>query len=276
MSIKIKHNVKKQQVSFTKQFLYVILQKGDVIMAYSDVLRNAIANTNYTQLQIAKMCTEMGIKRNKSQINRMVNGELKPSSIEISKVLAKICNIDERLLILEDYFDNAPKEIREVFTTMKYLLFLIISGVFKNKISKKVLEETKIEIEKQPIADFVIELLDNEKHDIEQTINGININSADNLLTINTGVIGFPVKDTSMQPLLQLGSKVTIELKEKYSNNDIVLAKIDNQEDYIIRQIFYLGNQIVLMPLNNDYEQITKDKKNVNILGKVSNLITKI
>lgn len=245
-------------------------------MAYSKVLRNAIANTNYTQKEIAEKCTKMGIKMDKSQINRLVNGSAKPTNLEISKVLAEICGIDERLLILENYFDNAPREIVEAFSTLKYLTFLATHNALENKIPKSILVEMKEEIERQPLSSFVIELIDNGKVYIETYKNGIKILSDDNHVSINTGVIGFPVVDEAMCPLLPKNSSVTIEIKEKYNNNDIVILKINGNEDYLIRRIFYLGNQIVLMADNKNFEQITKDKKDITILGKVSNLITKI
>lgn len=245
-------------------------------MAYAKLLKSAIANTDYTQQQIAEKCTKMGIKMDKSQINRLVNGRAKPTSIEISKILAKICNIDERILILEDYFDNAPKEIVEAFSTMKYLIYLYSSVTLENRIPQSCLEELREEIEKQPLSSFVIELIEEGKINIETNTQGIKIKSKDGNFIMNSEIIGFPVIDDAMQPLLPKGSQVTIELKEKYCNNDILLVKINNDDNYIIRQVFNLGTDIVLMPLNRKYEQITKNKKDVTILGKVCNLITKI
>lgn len=245
-------------------------------MAYSKLLRNAIANTNYTQEEIAKECTKLGVKRNKSQINNMVNGRLAPSNDEISKALAKVCGIDERLLILENYFDNAPKEIKEVFSTMKYLTFLSTSNALANNIPKEILEELKRQLEEQPLSDFAIELLDNGKVYIEQHTNGIKVTSEDNQVVLNTGVVGFPVKDEAMSPILPKGSKVIIEIKEKYANNDIVILRLKNTKDYLIRRIFYLGSQITLMADNKQFEQITKNQEDVTILGKVDSLITKI
>lgn len=245
-------------------------------MAYSKVLRNAIAGTEYTQKEIAEKCTEMGIKMNKSQINRLVNGTAKPSNIEISKVLAKICGIDERLLILEDYFDKAPKEIVEVFYTFKYLIFLATNSAFENHIPKNALETLKEEIEKQPLSDFVINLLDNGKVHINNHMHGIKIISEDNQMVLNTGIIGFNVKDDAMSPLLPKGSKVTLESMNNYSNGDIVLLKLNNNEDCLIRRMFDFGSHMILIADNKKFEQKTVKKKDITILGKVNNLITKV
>ncbi|MCI9039601.1 MAG: hypothetical protein HFJ29_07025 [Clostridia bacterium] len=245
-------------------------------MAYSELLRNAIASTNYTQEEIARECTKLGVKRNKAQINNMVNGRLAPSNDEISKALAKVCGIDERLLILEHYFDNAPVEIKEIFATMKYLTFLSTSNALANRFPKEILEELKRQLEEQPLSDFAIELLDNGKVYIEQYTNGIKVTSEDNQVVLNTGVVGFPVKDDAMFPILPKGSKAIIEIKEKYANNDIVILRLKDTKDYLIRRIFYLGRQIILMADNKQFEQITKNQEDVTILGKVDSLITKI
>ena len=83
------------------------------------MLRNVVANTNYTQEEICKRCTELGIKISKSYINKLLNNKQQAPTEEISRIIANVCNCDERLLVIEGYLDKAPKEIREVFISLK-------------------------------------------------------------------------------------------------------------------------------------------------------------
>lgn len=246
-------------------------------MPYYKMLKKVVSNTNYTQEEIAKQCEELGITISKSYINKILNDKLPAPTEEVSRTIAKVCNCDERLLVLEGYLDKAPKEIKQAFLALKNIMMLYSINMLENKINKKTINEVKEKFEEEPLADFVLELIENGNIVINMKKCGFEIEAKNEQIVCNLSKpISLKVEDNSMSPLIKANDEVTIEIKDRYINGDIIAVNVPKHKGIRIRQAVFLGRSVELVPLNKEYEHKTYNKENINILGKVKKIITEI
>lgn len=242
---------------------------------YSKLLTKIIAESGYTAKQIVEKCNEIGNGIDTTRLSKLQNGKLPAPSERVSRDIAKICNTDERLLVIEGYLEKAPKEIIDVFNTMKFMTTMAAMKIFENKINKNTLLQIKEELNKEPIAEFLVSLLDYEKN-IEISNNMIEFNPQQENLTINfTEPLSIKIKDNAMYPKIPEGAKITLLIEDKYKNGDILAIKIKD-EDIIVRYAFINNNDITLIPLNSQYKTITCNLKDIVILGKAIKIINDI
>lgn len=246
-------------------------------MAYYKLLQRIIAKNNYTQNEIAKRCTELGTKVSRGYIGSLQSGKSSAPTEEISRAIAKACNCDERLLVIEGYLDKAPKEIKQAFLSLKNTMMLYSINMFENKIDKKTINEVKEKFEEEPLADFVLELIENGDNEIINKELGIEIEAKNKKVVCNfSNPISLKVEDNAMYPLIKENNEVTIEIKDRYINGDIIAVNIPEQKGIIIRQAVFLGRSIELVSLNKEYKSKTYNKEDITILGKVKKIITEI
>lgn len=246
-------------------------------MPYYKMLNNAILNTEYTQDEISKKCTELGVKISKSYINKLLNNKLPAPTEEISRIISKVCNYDERLLVIEGYLDKAPREIKDAFISLKYTTMLYSINMFENKVDKNIINEIRQKFEEEPLSDFVLELIDSKNNIINMKEIGFEIEAQNKQVVCNfANPISFKVTDNSMSPLIRENDEITIEIKDRYINGDILAISIKEQKGVIIRQAVFLGRIIELIPLNKDYKSKSYNQEDLIILGKVKKRITEI
>ncbi len=248
-------------------------------MPYSRLLRNVVADSGYSAKQIIEECNKMGRKIDKAYLSKLLNNKIPPPSEEVSRVLANICNVDERLLVLEGYIDKAPKEIKEIFNSIRYMTTISALNVFSNKLDKKVLEELEKEMNQEPISEFLVSFIDNKANNINITDNGMELSvTNDNSLKLSlTEPMSLQVKDDSMSPMIPKGSKISLKIEEKYKSGDILAIKVKKQEDFIVRYALFNKDILTLTSLNpKDFEPVTYNEKDIIILGKVERVIIEI
>ena len=246
-------------------------------MAYNKLLQKIIAHTNYTQNEIAIKCTQMGTKVSRSYIGSLLSGKSSAPTEEVSRAIAKVCNCDERLLVIEGYLDKAPKEIKDAFISLKSTMMLYSINALENKVDKETIEEVRESFEQEPLADFVIELIDKGNNEINIKELGIEIKSKDEKVICDLSKpISFNMEDNSMSPLIKENDKITTEKRDKYINGDIIVANIKGQKGIITRQASFLGRQIELSALNKKYENKTYNEEDLTIIGIVKTITTEI
>ena len=250
-------------------------------MPYNKLLRNIISNTNYTQREISKKCSELGIDISRSYITKLENTNNKIPTEKVSRAIAKVCNVDERLLIIEGFLDKAPKEIRDAFISLKYFSSLYGTNALENIIDSNSLNTIKSILEEEPLSNFVLSIVDDCKTLVDIKENGIVLKSEDDNFIFNISQpIGFKITDNAMYPIIKENDEVTIEIKNKYKDSDILIVKFNNEENVTARQATILGNNIKLVPLNNKYKSklvhIENNDKGIKILGKVKKIIREI
>lgn len=246
-------------------------------MPYYIMLNRAVSSTNYTQEEIANKCTELGTKITRTYINKLLNNKLSAPTEEVSRAIAKVCNVDERLLVIEGYLDKAPKEIRDFIISLKSIIGLCSINFFENKVDKNSLNVLKNKLEEETLADFVIEMLkDNNNTQIND--NGMfEIKTENGNIILNLAKpLSLHVKDNSMYPLIKENDKVILESQSNYSNGDVLAITLVDKKEIVIRQVVYLGKDVQLIPLNKEYKIEFYNKNNISILGKVKKVITEI
>lgn len=246
-------------------------------MAYDKLLQKIIYNTSYTQDEISKKCAEIGTEISRSYIGRLQSGKSNAPTEEVSRAIAKVCNCDERLLVIEGYLDKAPKEIKDAFISLKYTAMLYGINMFENKIDKNTIYQIKQKFEEEPLADFVLELIDSGNNIINMNEIGFEIESQNKQVVCSfANPISFKVTDNSMYPLIKENDEITIEIKDRYINGDTLAISIKEEKGIIIRQAVFLGRTIELVPLNKDYKTKSYNQEDLIILGKVKKIITEI
>lgn len=259
-------------------------------MPYGMLLKKIIKEKNgYTYTYVAKECRKIGVKLDKSNLINIVNGKKKPPKEEISKAIAKVCDVDERLLILEAYLDTAPKEIMLLLNNLRYSSFLYakkgmedinMSDIVNTKnIPNNIVELIKNEFLRQPISEYILDYLnDIEKIEIIDTglkLSSNNYGKENDFILSTKEPISFEIGDKGMEPKILEGARVTIKFKTKHNDGDIVLVVEDNK--MIARMIFYKENEIILVPLNKEYKNLVYPKNDLtHILGKIEKIILEI
>lgn len=248
-------------------------------MAYSKLLARIIAETNYTQDEIAQKCCELGIKVTREQINKLVNNKSKPPKENISRAIAKVCNVDERKLVLEGYLDSAPKEIRDILETIRN--FIYISTISATSIlsvtDRKSINLLEDYLQNEPLSDTLIELIDSKEDSIRFIENNFNmkINSLGKEISIKNPN-GIEVKDNGMFPLIEEGNKIVLDFNKKYDISDVVAYNCKNDNNIKVRILSKNNDTFIMLPLNSKYDREIYSKKDINIIGKVDNVIKKI
>ncbi len=245
-------------------------------MPYSKLLQRIINDTNYNNTEIAEKCKELGVDVDRTYINKLFNGKSNPPKEEISRAISKVCNVDERLLVLEGYIDKAPKEILELLKHMQLLTSIASLRAYSNfsEITEDFLKEFETELNKEPIANFILEilnhkdidmLLDNSSFAFSQTENNFNV-------TLSSP-IAFSVTENAMYPLIPQNAHINLTMQKEYNDGDIIAFKMKGQEQLYIRYIFNNSDRMMFTALNTEYKPITCNKNDIIILGKVSKVI---
>lgn len=249
-------------------------------MPYSKLLKKIIEDSGYSQKDIIEKCSKEGKNINKTYLSKLINGKTTPPSKEISSILAKVLNTNEKLLIIEGYLDKAPQEIRTAIINIKKLSIYQAIEFYKNKFAPEYIELLKEEIDNQPLSDFILEFIEQDKqtrilNEMEKL--EMNIDQDQSKIQINFSQPHyFPVTDNAMFPIIPHNSQVLLKMEEKYVNGDIVAVKIKKIENILLRQLVYSNDNIILIPLNKEYSTTTYRKEDIMILGKAIKVINDI
>lgn len=246
-------------------------------MPFSRLLKKVISDSGKTQKEIIEECRERGRSIDKAYLSKLLNGKVPAPAEELARLLANICNYDERKMVLECYIDKAPKEIFEALAGMKEVVHLSTISMFSGIAPSEIIEEVKETIKNEPISDFVMDILDKKEMIIRSCENDYEIDMEDDDVTFTLKEPPtITVKDSAMEPLIAEGAKVTFVLQEKYDVNDILLIKLKEVEVPIIRYGIKQGKNIMLIPLNKKYQAEQYKTSDVIILGRVNKIITEI
>lgn len=242
---------------------------------YSMLLNTIIAESGLTAKEIVEKCNELGNGIETTRLSKLQNAKLPAPSEKVSRDIAKVCNVDDRKLVIEGYLEKAPKEIIEAFKILKINSQITALRIFENNVNPEQLELIKKELEKQPLSDCVIQILDSKDNTISLSTELFDVKEKDFTFRIEEP-IALPIMDNSMFPLIPQNSKISLKLQEKYENGDILALKIKKQENVIARYVLFNGNNMILTSLNKDFETLTYNTKDVTILGKVSKVTNDI
>lgn len=244
-------------------------------MPYSRLLRKVVAESGYTSKEIIEKCREYGKKIDKAYFSKLLNGKVPPPSEELSEVIARVCNFDERNLILEGFLDKAPKEIRDAFLTIQFVGVMSATKMLQNKVPQEVLEVFRKHIEKEPLSEFVIKLTSGLEKITSLGLSETEVlKLSDNEMQLSlSNPISVPVSDNAMFPIIPENSKIILRLKEKYNNGDLIVVKAKDREDMIVRYVLFGEDKITLTSLNKQYPVIEYKLEAISIMGEVAQVI---
>lgn len=242
---------------------------------YSNLLATIIAESGLTAKEIVEKCNEMGNGIDATRLSKLQSGKLPAPSEKVSRDIAKVCNVDERKLVIEGYIEKAPQEIIDAFTILKNNTAISILKLLGTHATAEQIENIKKELDKEPLSDYVVELLDSENDQISVNPEGFDVKSKDFRFRIEEP-LALPVKDNAMFPLIVEKSKVSLKLEKEYHNGDILAIRVKDNEDVIFRYVLFNNDNIILTPLNKEFETLTYKLNEVKILGKVIKEITSI
>ena len=245
-------------------------------MSYSKVLKNMVADANITQNSLSEKCKELNAPISRGQLNKILGGKAPAPEEKVSRAIAKICNADERELVLEGYLDKAPKEFIDFLNVLQDTFMKVGLDFIENEISNEDIEIIREMYRKETKAEVIINLLDMDK-EIKVDKEKVTVNRKDNsieLLYENTHYI--KMEDDSMQDKIPKGSKIKLKLKEKYKNGDIVLVKVRDDKKPIVRVVFFIGRDICLYALNKKYTSLYLKNGEYQIISSVSSVEIKL
>ena len=242
-------------------------------MSYSKLLKKLAVESGYTSTEIIEKCKENGVNIDKSYYSKILNGKLPAPSEDYSRIFAKVLGVDERLLVLEGYLDKAPKEVVECLNKIKELMINTSLKVYENEFDNLDLENIVNELS---TSNFIVEILD---ADINTKTNNLMKISNKNENDINiklSEIVSLPVTDNSMFPLIPEKSKITLKIEQNYQNGDVLAIKTKDFDKAIVRYVLFDNKNVILTSLNKEYETLTYNLKDIEILGKVNQVITNI
>lgn len=247
-------------------------------MAYSKLLNKIISNTNYTQEEIAQKCCNLGAKLSREKVNALQNHRSKPPKYEVSRAIAKVCNADERLLVIEGYFDNAPEEVKQVLKDIQYFIntLALLTVTNLRNLNTEDINQIQQCLEKETISETLIQIMEDKENSIKLFKN--NLSYSEGILgnTINFNIpYGIDITDNGMSPLIEKGNQVILNIKDKYDTSNIV-AYQDNKERIKVRILTKVNNTLVMIPLNKNYKNEIYSPNEITFLGEITKVIKDI
>lgn len=242
---------------------------------YSKLLMKIIAESGLTAKEVVEKCNELGNGIDTTRLSKLQNGKLSAPSEKVSRDISKVCNADERKLVIEGYLEKAPQEIVETFITLKINTMITALRMFQNNLTKEQIELMKNAMEKEPVSEYIIDVLDSRNDVIDITLDDLNIQSKEFTFKMEEP-IALPINDNAMFPLIPEKSKINLKKEMKYKNGDILAVEIKELKEIIIRYALFSENNIILTALNTKYEPLTYKLDDVKIVGKVAKVITEI
>lgn len=248
-------------------------------MSYSKLLNKVISNTDYTQEEIAQKCKELGVSISREKVNALQNNRSKPPKAEISRAIAKVCGIDERLLVAEGYFENAPEEVKEMLKSIQTFIntiALLISTKLCN-LNDKDIDTIERYFENEAISETLVQIMDERENSIELLKDNLNYSESILGTTINFELpSGITIEDNGMFPLIEEKNKIILEIHDKYNTSDIVAYKTKDNNTIKARTLSKVNSTFEMIPLNKKYNLEIYSQDDIIILGKIAQVIKDI
>ncbi len=236
-------------------------------MSYASVLNGLIEKSGMTAKDIAEKCTEMGQPLTASYISLLRQEKSnRRASDEISKALAIVLKAEyEDLLVIESYLEDAPDRIREFVAGVKDKTRDSIMSVAPKGVSNEQKQALIDKYNSVPLSDFLLYFC--------KKSGELNFDKSMNDAKLS---ISFPVKDNSMSPILQEGDNTQLDFFGKIKSGDIICYKIKKQDEYRFRKLMKVGKVLTLIPFDGSFEVERYNEENVEVIGKVTEIVRKI
>lgn len=242
-------------------------------MSFGKLLKKTVKEKKLTYKEISKKCYAQGIEINEKYISQIANSQKPAPSEEKIRAIARALDTNEQLFILESYIDKAPKEILNIFNNIRDMCSLFALSKVKNIFSKQDYDKIETNLQEETLSEFLVEFLDPIQLDYKSNKNFV-INSEGLDFSVNTDDVPiYTVSDDLMSPMLEKGDSITLSMKDKYVDGEILAVKIYGANEIIYRIVHFKGDYIELTNLKNNNGCKAFDRNDVQIIGKVVKLI---
>ena len=244
-------------------------------MPLNRAIQNLIANADFSQADTIRKCRELGMEINKSTLSKMVHGNIKEPNLDKLEVIAKVCNGDMEKLLIEMDFDHSPQRIKDILINLKLKSSNVAKNFIENELDEETEKKVKRAISNEPIADFLMDLSNLKESDMDinklfvKEENEVFNKIIDNKFRNLNISLGITIADNGMSPIVPKDAKVTIQFRNEYQINDIILVHrvIDNK--FIARYVKVEEDKMFLYGINKN-NQVEEYKKNeVIFVGKI-------
>ncbi len=246
-------------------------------MSYPNYLSKIIKESGYSLRAIASLCEKQyNVIISASYLSKLQKeGSKNPASEKVNTAIAKVCRVNPEDLNFEADLERAPETVK---ATINELMDFIKKFLFQTKESfstQNKEQELKVESEinkylNMSTREFLQSIM--QYSETEEEINpfemGFDLDNDEMEDILMKFSINIPMEDNSMFPIIKQGAKLELVKLDEYSNGDIVSVNLDDNKR-LIRTYVKSGNNIVLIPANQEFDTLTIPKKDIIINGKV-------
>lgn len=245
-------------------------------MPYNKLLMKIVAESGKTHKEIVAECNKAGLKIDKTTFSKLINNKKKPPAKEVSEAICTACNVDKRILNIEKNLDEATEEIQKAFMNLKTQALIPALKIFENEFDENTFKEVEKIVKNEPLYDIVLSLADNDTQFLSEDTNITFEGEQDHISFTLQDLVALEMKDDSMEDKIKKGSKINVTMQEVYEDGDIIAITVKEEKDYIVRCALFNDDIIVLKALNKNYKSLKYKQEDINILGKVTRVITDI
>lgn len=245
-------------------------------MTYSEMLTSIITESKLSLRQIAARCEDQGVNITPSYISQLKNRKLPPPSPEVSATIAKVCS--SRLnaaLVFLGYMEKAPDIIKEYMETSTKLYKLMLEYLSDGQTNMPLTDEARQFISNLDVItafELTLDCLNQGKFQFTEKLAEDMILISGGAVKTDQNCINTFINDTSMSPTIPIHSLVSVMptnislIKEK----DIIAFYPYGRKMVTLRRVFFIKNQILLIPEDSAHEIISTDSLDkIDYVGKV-------
>lgn len=244
-------------------------------MRYSEELSKMIKESGLTLKEISDKCKSFGVNIDPSYLSKLQGDKQSPASEEVNIAIAKACNRKPRYLVVLAYLEKAPKEIRSLLNwTVEFLLNQsnsFLSSIYSKEVVK-LLKKNDYTFEDKDIVELI---LDNHTLPPYAKIKDYIVDEEDRFIDeyeegSSSERFNIVMPDNSMEPTINKGSYLTFIVDyEEIGTGDIVLIKTSD-DILLVRRYIPAANTIVLLSDNHNFEPITLNNNDFELIGKLT------
>lgn len=248
-------------------------------MGYSDTLEAMIKNSKLTLREISDICLQKyNVKVDPSYISKLQKKKQDPASDSVNIALAKACGASPDNLLFEAYMEKAPELIKTFLDYFIKYARNVMKFFFAVTNPRKIARAINKEVDKLSAFDLMNEFIKSKLWK-EFSINRQMLREFKKdkeFSSLIDELRGLPMPDNSMAPIIPEGAILNFENTRNISSGNIVVAELPNEERFLIRRYVPVGDNIILIAENKNFEPMTFAKDSLSIVCKVNSITLEI
>lgn len=248
-------------------------------MSYVNLLSKTIKNSGLSLRKIAMLCEKKyNVKITASYLSKLQQeGNKNPASEKVNIAIAKVCEINPDDLVFEADLERAPETVKKIIDEMVDFLRKFFANIFdsysastSDSKEKELVESEINKYKNMSTRELLLAMQEysnfsSQENPLDMKFDLNNDDIEDLIMKFSINIL---MEDNSMFPIIKQGAKIELVKLDEYSNGDIVSVELKDQTK-LIRTYVESGNNVILIPTNQDFETLTIPKKDIEIKGKV-------